>query len=215
MIVEQMMKKDVFTLLPTNTLNDAFHLMNEKEIRHIPIVDENKKLCGIITSHDVNNALPSSLNGQNCAALYETPIESFMTTDVIIGHPLDFVEEVAVTFFDSKISCLPIVTGGELVGIVTTTDLLYAYIKLTGSHQPSSKIDIRVTDKTGTLADVTQVFKKLNANVLSILVYPDHEHKNHRILSIRVTVINPLPIIQQLQKEGFQVLWPHLPGVER
>lgn len=214
MFVEQMMKKEVYTLQSTNTLNDAFNLMNEKKIRHIPIVDENKKLCGIVTSHDVNNALPSSLNGDNCASLYDTPIESFMTKDVIVGHPLDFVEEVAVTFFDSKISCLPIVSRGELVGIVTTTDLLYAYIKLTGSHQPSSKIDIRVTDRTGTIADVTQVFKRLNANVLSILVYPDFEDDTHRILSIRVTVINPLPIINELQKEGFQVLWPNLPGVE-
>lgn len=214
MMVEQMMKKEVLTLLPTNTLNDAYILMNEMKIRHIPIVDENKKLCGIVTSHDVNNALPSSLNGQNGSTLYETPIEMFMTKDVIIGHPLDFVEDVAVTFFESKISCLPIISKGELVGIVTTTDLLYAYIKLTGSHQPSSKIDIRVTDKTGTLADVTQVFKRLNAHVLSILIFPDSQNNTHRILSIRVTVINPLPIIKELQKEGFQVLWPHLPGVE-
>lgn len=57
-----------------------------------------------------------------------------MVKDPLIGHPLDFVEEVALTFYETKIGCLPIVSGGKLVGIVTTTDLLYTYIELTGCY---------------------------------------------------------------------------------
>ena len=69
-----------------------------------------------------------------------------MVKDPLIGHPLDFVEEVALTFYESKVGCLPIVSGGKLVGIVTTTDLLYTYIELTGATEPGSKIEIRVSD---------------------------------------------------------------------
>lgn len=168
---------------------------------------------GLITSHDVKNALPSCLKEENNSAIYDTPIEQFMVKDIIVGHPLDFVEDVALTFYESKISCLPIVSGGKLVGIVTTTDLLTAYIELTGAHQPSSKIDIRLKDKVGTLADVLTLFKKHHANVLSILVFPDTENENSRIISIRVRMMNPLPIIKDLRNNDFEVLWPNLPGV--
>ncbi|MFC5543334.1 MAG: acetoin utilization AcuB family protein [Bacilli bacterium] len=213
MIVEQIMEKEVYTLTPKDTLNDALKLMREKNIRHIPIVDEEENIVGLITSHDVKNALPSCLKEENNSAIYDTPIEQFMVKDIIVGHPLDFVEDVALTFYESKISCLPIVSGGKLVGIVTTTDLLTAYIELTGAHQPSSKIDIRLKDKVGTLADVLTLFKKHHANVLSILVFPDTENENSRIISIRVRMMNPLPIIKDLRNNDFEVLWPNLPGV--
>ena len=130
-----------------------------------------------------------------------------------MGIHLDFVEEVALTFYESKISCLPIVSGGELVGIVTTTDLLYTYIELTGAHTPGSKIDIRVTDRAGVLFDVTKVFNDHKANVLSVLVYPDRENEENRILSVRLQVINPLVIIEDLREQGFDVLWPNIPGI--
>jgi len=213
MIVEQIMQTEVYTLSPKDTLNDALNLMREKNVRHIPIVDETENVVGLITSHDVKNALPSCLKEENNKTIYDTPIEKFMVKDVIFGHPLDFVEDVALTFYESKISCLPIVSGGKLVGIVTTTDLLTAYIELTGAHQPSSKIDIRLKDQVGTLADVLTIVKKHHANVLSVLVFPDTENKNSRIITIRIRMLNPLPIIKDLRNHGYEVLWPNLPGV--
>ncbi|MEK4495252.1 CBS and ACT domain-containing protein [Ureibacillus sp. FSL W8-0352] len=213
MIVEQIMKRDVYALTPKDTLNDALKLMREKSIRHIPIVDDEENVVGLITSHDVKNALPSCLKEENNPTIYDTPLEKFMVKDVIVGHPLDFVEDVAITFYESKISCLPIVSGGKLVGIVTSSDLLYAYIELTGAHQPSSKIDIRLKDKVGTLADVLTLIKKHHANVLSILVFPDTENNDSRIISIRIRMMNPLSIITDLRNNGFEVLWPNVPGV--
>ncbi|TSI03081.1 acetoin utilization AcuB family protein [Lysinibacillus sp. BW-2-10] len=214
MIVEEIMNSEVYSLLPTNTVNDAVKLMREKKIRHLPIVDENRSVVGIVTEYDIKNALPSCLIEEQSSAVNSSPIENIMIKDPIIGHPLDFVEEVAVTFYESKISCLPIVSGGQLIGIVTTTDLLYTYIELTGAHKPSSKLDIRVSDKPGTLLTITTIIKKHKANVLSVLVFPDSKNENSRILSIRVQMMNPLSIINDLRNEGFDVLWPHLPGVD-
>lgn len=213
MIVEEIMNRHVYSLSPTNTVNDAVRLMREKKIRHLPIVDGQGTVVGIITEHDVKNALPSCLKEEPNSTIHQTPIEEIMTKNPIIGHPLDFVEEVAVTFYETKISCLPIVSGGELIGIITTTDLLYTYIELTGAHKPSSKIDIRVSDKPGTLSDITQIFKEHKANVLSVLIFPDSKNENSRILSVRVQILNPLAIIGELRNQGFDVLWPNVPGV--
>ena len=56
--------------------------------------------------------------------ILEKPIETIMKTNVITGHPLDFVEEVAAVFYEHQISCLPIVKEHKLVGIITETDLI-------------------------------------------------------------------------------------------
>lgn len=213
MIVEEIMRTNVYSLKPTNTINDAVCMMRENKIRHIPITDNHNAVVGVITSHDLKTALPSCLKEDSNPAVYETPINKIMSKDVIVGHPLDFVEDVALILFDSKIGCLPIVSGGELVGIVTSTDVLFAYIELTGALKPSSKMDIRVIDKPGVLSDIVEVFKKHHANILSVLLYPDSENENSKIVSIRVQILNPLSIIEDLRNQGFEVLWPNLPGV--
>ena len=77
----------------------------------------------------------------------------------------------------NKIGCLPIVSNGKLVGIITETDLLYKYIELTGAHQPGSQIEVRVPNKPGYLFEVSKVFQNKKSNVLSVLVYPDKENE--------------------------------------
>ena len=212
MIAENIMNTTLHTLLPTNSLKDALQLMHEEKIRHIPIVDEAHTLLGIVTANDIKLALPSSLYDESYEDIYNAPVERIMTKNPIVGHPLDFVEDIASTLYDAKVSCVPIVSKGKLVGLLTTTDLLYAFIELTGSHKPSSKIDIRVDDQPGMLNKITDVIKQHNANILSILVYPDSEAETC-ILSIRLQVINPLIIIENFKQQGYEVLWPIAPGM--
>ncbi|WP_075620088.1 acetoin utilization AcuB family protein [Paenisporosarcina indica] len=213
MIVEQMMNKNVLTFLPSNTIKEAITLLRENKIRHIPIVNEQGKVVGVVTDRDIKEATPSNLtDGQN-HELLETPLEEIMTKNPVIGHPLDFVEEVATIFYDQQIGCLPIISGGKLVGIVTETDLLYKYIELTGAHQPGSQIEVRVPNKAGILFEVSKVFHDHHANVLSVLVYPDLQHESNKILVFRVHTMNPLEIIEDIRKEGFDVLWPNMPGM--
>lgn len=213
MIVEEIMNRELHTLTPKNSVRDAVRLMREKNIRHVPIINNEKKVVGIITDHDIKKALPSCLREEPNSVIYDAAIEEVMTKNPIVGHPLDFVEEVALTFYESKISCLPIVSANELIGIVTTTDLLYTYIELTGTNQPGSKINIRVDNRPGILFEISKVIHENKANVLSLLVYPDGESETTKILSVRLQVINPLQIIEALRNQGYDVLWPHVPGV--
>jgi len=213
MIVEEIMNDKPYTLAPTNTVQEALKLMREKKVRHLPVVDEERHVLGVITERDIKEVLPSSLQDEPNSPIFNAKVEDIMVKDPLIGHPLDFVEEVALTFYESKIGCLPIVSGGKLVGIVTTTDLLYTYIELTGATEPGSKIEIRVSDTPGVLFEITKIFHQHHANVQSVLVYPDSENTQNKILSVRVKTLNPLAMIEDLRKEGFDVLWPNLPGV--
>ncbi|WP_040207612.1 acetoin utilization AcuB family protein [Neobacillus jeddahensis] len=213
MIVEEIMQTDVATLLPTNTISDAINLMESRKIRHIPIVDQEGLLVGLVTVAKIREATPSIFHANEHPEDLKKHLETIMEKNVITGHPLDFVEEVAGLFYEHKISCLPIIHDRKLVGIVTETDLLRTMVELTGAHQPGSQIEIKVPNLAGKLSDITEVIKKRKANILSVLVYSDKMDEHYKILVIRLQTMNPTALIQDLKEAGHQVLWPNLPGM--
>lgn len=137
------------------------------------MINEAREVIGVITDRDIKQATPSTLLESNDYSVLDTPVEKIMTSNPITGHPLDFVEETATIFYDNRIGCLPIVSQGKLVGMITESDMLYKFIELTGVTQPGSQIEIRVPNKAGVLFEVSKVFYEHNINVLSVLVYPD------------------------------------------
>lgn len=214
MLIEEIMTEDVQTLQAENTVRDALAVMRKYRIRHIPILNKNESIIGIITDRDLKEAIPSSLTSGAHEEIYNTKISSIMTENPITGHPMDFVEESALLFYEENIGCLPIVSNSKLVGILTETDLLYKYIELTGANQPGSQIEIRVPNIPGILFEVSKVFHDHQTNVLSVLVYPDKESNETKILVIRIKTMNPLNIIKGLRTSGFEVLWPNVPGID-
>jgi len=214
MLIEEIMITDVLTLSPENTVKDALDAMRDKKIRHLPILSEDGTVVGIVTDRNLKEVVPSYISESKDSSPYDTLLSEVMTKNPIVGHPMDFVEEAAVLFYDNKIGSLPIVSNKKLVGIITETDLLYKYIELTGAHQPGSQIEVRVPNTPGILFEVSKIFHEQKVNVLSVLVYPDKENEANKILVIRINSMNPLKIIEGLKVSGFEVLWPNVPGID-
>ncbi|AIE61053.1 acetoin utilization AcuB family protein [Bacillus methanolicus] len=214
MLVEEIMITKVVTLFPDNTIADAISLMREKKIRHLPIVNQQNQLVGLVSDRDLKEAAPSILEAKERIDTLEKPLEIVMKTDIITGHPLDFVEEVAALFYEHKIGCLPILKDNRLVGIITETDLFHTLVELTGAHQPGSLIEVKVPNKAGMLWEIADVIRNHNANIQSVLVYPDKKEEGYKILVIRVQTMNPINIINDLKKAGHHVLWPNFPGIQ-
>ncbi|MEJ9228044.1 acetoin utilization AcuB family protein [Peribacillus butanolivorans] len=213
MIVEKIMNEDIISLTPTDTIHSAVLIIKEKRIRHIPIVDDNFQLVGLVSDRDIRDAAPSIFRTSEYKNDLQKPLTSIMKTDIITGHPLDFVEEIGAVFCENNISCLPIVKEKKLVGIITGSDLLHSYVELTGVNQPGSQIEIKIPNKAGALYDIALIFKKRNLNILSTLVYPEKTEIDYKILVIRVQTMNPFMVVDDLKKEGYTVLWPSLPGI--
>jgi acetoin utilization protein AcuB len=214
MIVRQIMNKNVITLGSKDTIRLALETMRQNRIRHIPIVKENDCLVGIITERDVKDASPSVFQHGLNEDFLNKPIKSIMSTNLITGHPLDFVEEIAAVLIEHKIGCLPILQDDRLVGLLTETDLLHTFVKLTGADQPASHIEVKVPNVAGMLAEVSSVFQKRGVNIASVLIYPDSVNQ-YKILVFRVQTINVTMIINDLQTEGFEVLWPNILGNDK
>ncbi|ENM5743050.1 CBS domain-containing protein [Vibrio metoecus] len=130
--VEDMMTRNPHTLLRTHTLNDAKHLMEALDIRHIPVVDANKKLLGIVTQRDLLAAQESNLQriAQDPSYTLDTPLYEVMHTDVMSVAPQAGLKESALYMQKHKIGCLPVVAKSELVGIITDSDFVTIAINL-------------------------------------------------------------------------------------
>ena len=113
MLVEEIMNTSVPTLTPSHTINDAITLLKVKKIRHLPIINKDREVVGVVTDRDLKEATPSTLQSVLHNDIYERPLEEIMTKNPITGHPLDFVEETASIFYDNRIGCLPIVSKGK------------------------------------------------------------------------------------------------------
>lgn len=214
MIIEEIMKTNVITLHKEDTIHSALLLMRDRKIRHLPIVDHEQHLIGLVTERDIKDAAPSPFFEHD---LFDNglklPLKGIMKTKIITGHPLDFVEEVAGLLYEHRIGCLPILLNDKLVGMITGTDILRTMVELTGVNQPGSQIEIKVPNRTGVLHEITAIFSQLKVNVHSVLVYPDKKDPHSKILVFRIRTMNPIHVIQLLKENGHHVLWPNMPGM--
>ena len=113
------MTREVVTLRASDTLAEALEVRHSVDIRHLPVVEEGR-LVGLVSDRDLRRALGKRLDEKT------TSVEEFMTGGVRTLCPTDTLSEAASSMVEHKISALPIVgpTGGALVGILTSTDLL-------------------------------------------------------------------------------------------
>lgn len=125
MPAERIMSHPVVYLQQTNTLNDVIRMMANNRFRHIPIVDDNYQLMGIISDRQVFKALFSdehTFNGTDLAAEH-------MVKKVVSARPKTSVLEIAYVMFELNVGSMPIVADdGHILGIVTRSDIGRAFL---------------------------------------------------------------------------------------
>ncbi len=206
MLVEEIMNSNVTFIRPKTTIREAMDIIQDMNIRHLPVVD-NDTLVGLITARHLSNACPSTIkNNENTKDLH-TQVTTIMKRNIITAHPLDFVEDAALTMYENHIGSLPVLQNNKLIGMITESDILRTLIELTGIAHPSSQIEVEVEDRTGLLADVSTIFKENNVNVSSAFVYPSKDPTKKKLI-FRVTTMDPRLIVEAIKKAGYRVVWP-------
>jgi acetoin utilization protein AcuB len=126
-LVKDWMTRDVITVLPGMGLLEADKVMREREIRRLPVVDENGRLRGIVTYGDVRGARPSTATSLSTweisYLLANLTIADVMNESLLTVTPETTVGEAAQLMMEKKVSGLPVISGGELVGIITESDI--------------------------------------------------------------------------------------------
>jgi len=127
--IDELMTSDPFTLSGDDTLNDARKIMTEKHIRHIPVIDNDKTLIGLITQRDVLEA--SNPDSEQQASNNDgIKLSDIMIRNVSTIHTSDSVRQAAIFLQTHKYGCLPVVSDDGLVGIITDSDFIDIAINL-------------------------------------------------------------------------------------
>jgi acetoin utilization protein AcuB len=217
--MREKIQRNPITISPEASFFEARNLIHEKGIRHLPVIDKNNHLVGIVTDSDIREAAPSDatlLSVQELNYLLgKLKVSAFMTPKqkLITITPDTLIEEAAQLMHDNKIGCLPVLEKEKLYGIFTETDALDHLVDIFGLKQKGTRLTIALEDKPGAMLGILEMFKKHNVNIISI-VTPSFMVEGKRIAAIRIKTEDYKDVVKDLEKAGYDVLsigkWPSI-----
>jgi acetoin utilization protein AcuB len=217
--MREKIQRNPVTISPDASFFEARNLIHEKGVRHIPVVDKNNRLAGIVTDRDIREAAPSDatlLSVQELNYLLgKLKVSGFMTPKdkLITITPDTLIEEAVQLMHDHKIGCLPVLEGEKLYGIFTETDALDHLVDVFGYKEKGTRLTLALEDKPGSMLGILEVMKKHNVNITSVIT-PSFMVEGKRIAAIRLRTEDYEGIVKDLEKAGYEVLsigkWPSM-----
>jgi len=215
--IREKIQRNPVTISPDASFFEARNLIHEKGVRHLPVIDKNNILVGIVTDRDIRKVGPSEatlLSVQEINYLLgKLKVSNFMTpkNKLVTITPDTLVEEAVQLMHDNKIGCLPVIEGDKLYGIFTETDVLDHFVDIFGLQQKGTRLSLALEDKPGSMLGILEIFKKHNVDIISI-VTPSFMVEGKRISAIRIRTEDYKDVVADLEKAGYDVLsigkWP-------
>lgn len=194
---------EVVTVDLDATIDEALEAIRTHGIRHLPVLDGGR-LVGVVTDRDLRLAFDPG-SGQP----RDGRIADIMTPTPIVAHPEMPVESAAGLMVGHRIGCLPVVEDGELVGILTDSDLLRALVELLAGRERHSRVELLAPDRPGELARVVRVVgidQKIN---ITGVVVP-HTEGDRALVVLHLETDDPAPVVEALRRLGYEAESPAL-----
>ena len=213
MFVSRSMTRRVITVGPEATLFEIQDLMTQNRIRHVPVVDEDNKLIGIVSDRDVRSALPfrylqEGISPEEKAKLQGLRAKDIMTRKVFTISPGYTIQDALLMIQNSKVGALPVVDEeGRLKGILSVRDLLRAFINVLGIGQPGTLLCILVEEKVGQLKKIVDAITAMGVSFGSVLVARYWEEDKRAVFPYLLTQ-NVAHVKKKLQEMGYTLLDP-------
>ena len=208
LLVRDSMTREVVMVGPETTAAAALALCREKGIRHLPVL-EGGWLVGMISDRDLRSATPALGDPDRAQALERIRVADEMVKEVATVRPEDPIEEAAIEMYERKIGCLPVVDDGDLVGIVTSSDVMRAFVRLVGAHAPGSRVEVALSRRPGAFAGVAGILQSAGVNIVSVLASSKGEDEaGDRVAVFRIETIDPRRVVEDLEAAGYAVRWP-------
>lgn len=197
MKISDLMIPDPITISEKASITDALEMMKLNSIRHLPVVSPKKLLRGFITLADLKQGLIPSMVG-------DVSLSDLMIKDPIQVKPDDDIEIAAQLIYNHKISGMPVVKNRRLVGIITETDILRAFIDMMGILSGSSRIDVLMPDTQMAFKEALQVINDCGADIINVGITAQQAGK--RICFFRLAACKTDMIKDALEAKSFEVL---------
>ncbi|MBP2683334.1 MAG: acetoin utilization AcuB protein [Deltaproteobacteria bacterium] len=209
MNVAKRMKRNPVFVDEGDSMKKAMDLLKEHEIRHLPVLKDGQRLVGILSERDIKQASPSPATALEIREIYylldKVKVKQIMTRRPYSVSSSAPIEEAALILREKKIGCLPVVDDGKLVGIITETDIIDAFIEGMGVNGPGYRIELVLQNRPGKLFELLKLLKDFDANVVSVATAA-HEDPEKIINILRIEARNYKVVKAAIKKSGFELL---------
>ena len=205
MLVRDWMTADPQTVTAATPVMEAMQQLREGGYRRLPVVRDGK-LVGIVTDRDLKEATPSKATTLSVYELNyllsKLTIKDVMTAPVMTIGPDDAIEEAALVMETHRVSGLPVVDHGRLVGILTITDLLRAFVRFLGLREGGTRVTVDLPDEPGVLARAAEAAPP--SNVVAVVTAGVMEgHRRRLVLRVAGEDADGFP--DRLKAKGIEV----------
>jgi len=188
MNVSKRYSSPVITVEPDLPITEALEKMRREKIRHMPVLRKGK-LVGIVTRNDLLNASPSKATTLSVweinYLLNKITVADVMSRNVVTVPEDTPIEEAARLMADNKVSCLPVMRGKELAGIITETDLFKIFLELLGARHKGVRFTVQVPNKPGTFARISTAIFEAGGNIIAMGTFAG-ETANSSFVTLKV-----------------------------
>jgi len=191
MLVKDSMTRHPIMIEPHQPLNEAQRLMTENHIRHLPVVGDGKRLLGLVTRQRL--AIQPSQFGSLDVWEVTRYLSNLKVSDVMVKGPdLQTItpeatlEEAAALLIRHKISGLPVLEDGIVVGIITETDLLIELQNLLGAIDSGWRVVMRVPDRKGELRKLVRAIGDKDWGIMAMGSVRSPKNPDHWDIMLKV-----------------------------
>ncbi len=213
MFISRNMTRGVVTASPDSPVHEVESLMRDADIRHVPVVDGEGILLGMVTDRDIRSAMPSKLlceavdNGE-MARFRALRADAIMSANPHVITSADTIQDALLLIQKHKVGALPVVDGDKkLVGIVSVRDLLSSFVNVLGLGEPGTLLCILAPDRQGELKRIVDLITAEGVSTGSILVARYWE-EGRRAVFPYVFSISVGPLKKKLRDAGYDLLDP-------
>lgn len=209
MFVKDFMTPNPVTVTPESSLSDAFALLKEHSIRRLPVVSEGR-LVGILAENDLLKVSPSEATTLSIwemqYLLSRMKVADIMKTDLVTVEENAPLEKAALLMKENNVAGLPVLnSSGELVGIITESDIFEALIDVMGLGEKGTRITVELENKPGTLLEAVKIIKEFGLNISSIATFHGRTPGRREVV-IRVSTTEPEELVKALKDRGISVV---------
>jgi acetoin utilization protein AcuB len=208
------MTPDPLTISPDCLLPEVKEILCKHKFRHLPVVDKEGKLVGIVTDRDIRSAFPSSVSSgdqyeESLELVNRTPVSEIMVTECTYITPDYTLDDTLMVFDRFRVGALPVLNSdGKVLGMFSIRDLTAAYKELFGlAEKGSVLIAIEDDESENTLSSLVLLLEKQKIPVTRMLRVPATEAHIGKIY-LRVNTYNVTKVQRSLTEAGFALLKP-------
>lgn len=211
MYVSNIMSTDIIHVTPEARLNEMSELMDAHQLRHLPVLDKDAHMVGLVSRQDLQKAAPSPIStlsvGEAKYLLSKVTAQQVMQTNVISCREKTLVEEAGHLLRDHSISSLPVLKGEQLVGIVTIEDIMDFFLDITGCQlDKATRIAVRLSDEKGGLCRFLQEINTEGGYIATVVSPMKLDEDDKRTCIVRYYADNPHEIDNHLKKAGYEMI---------